>query len=79
MSTVNGAKDRGDCNDDLACNAAGVDEVERARTWGNLSTITVGVGLAALAGGAVLYLTAPKRPRVEVSFTGTSLLVAGRF
>jgi hypothetical protein len=79
MSTVNGAKDRGDCNDDLACNAAGVDEVNRARTWGNLSTITVGVGLAALAGGAVLYLTAPEGPRVEVSLSGSGLVVAGSF
>lgn len=41
--------------------------IDKARSRGNLGTIVGGVGIAALAAGAVLYLTAPKERTVAVS------------
>jgi tetratricopeptide (TPR) repeat protein len=48
------------------CDATGVAQTSDARKQGNLATIVGGVGLVALAGGVVLWLTAP-RQTVEVS------------
>jgi hypothetical protein len=52
------------CGDDLACDSA--DDLDRgnalvsdARTFGNVSTVLVGVGAAALVTGIILYVTAP--------------------
>jgi hypothetical protein len=59
--TFDGAKDDGLCDEDLLCTPAGADRVNRARTYGNVATVSVGVGLAAVAAGTVLYLTAPRR------------------
>lgn len=42
------------------CDAAGLDLRNTALTDATISTIAFGVGLAALAGGAVLYFTAPR-------------------
>jgi hypothetical protein len=42
------------------CSAAGVQQRDDARTAGNISTIAMTVGAVAVAGGAVLWLTAPK-------------------
>lgn len=54
------------CGDDLTCSAQNFDKgkklVSDARSAGNISTVCVGVGVAALAAGAVLYFTAPKAP-----------------
>lgn len=49
------------CNQDLsACNGAGVDSMKSARTDATISTIGFVAGGVLLAGGAALYLTAPK-------------------
>jgi hypothetical protein len=52
------------CGDDLGCDSP--DDLERgnalvsdARTFGNVSTVLVGVGAAALVTGIILYVTAP--------------------
>ena len=54
------------CGDDLTCSAQNFDKgkklVADARSAGTISTIAVGVGVAAIAAGAVLYFTAPKAP-----------------
>ena len=45
------------------CNAQGAAIVDDARTSATISTIAIAVGAAAVVGGAVLYLTAPKSNR----------------
>jgi tetratricopeptide (TPR) repeat protein len=54
------------CGDDLACSSANFDKgkklVADARSAGTISTVLVGVGVAAVAAGVVVYLTAPKAP-----------------
>jgi len=52
------------CGDDLRCDTQGDLErgnglVSDARTYGNVSTVLVGVGAAAVVTGVVLWLTAP--------------------
>jgi hypothetical protein len=44
------------------CNATGLSQRNDARTQGDYATVAVGIGLAALAGGAALWLTAPRAP-----------------
>jgi hypothetical protein len=41
------------------CNAAGVSERNSARTSGDIASVAFGVGIAAVAGGVVLWFTAP--------------------
>jgi tetratricopeptide (TPR) repeat protein len=48
--------------DPAACSAEGVDRTSRARTRGNVATVIGGVGLAAIAAGLVVWLTAPEEP-----------------
>jgi hypothetical protein len=55
-------RDNGDCDVDNTCTAAGDRASKDARSRGNLGTLVGGVGLAALVGGFVLYLTAPSAP-----------------
>jgi len=55
------------CGDDLLCDnpddlRAGNRLVAEARTAGTVSTVLVGAGIAAVVGGAVLWLTAPDGP-----------------
>lgn len=57
-----------DCNGKL-CSARGLDDIDSARTSATLSTITLGVGIAALGVGTYLVLSAPK------SATTTGLIV----
>jgi hypothetical protein len=45
-----------------ACSAKGVDRTSSARTRGNVATVFGGVGLAAIAAGLVVWLTAPEEP-----------------
>lgn len=52
-------RDNGDCDVDNTCTPAGDEASKDARSRGNLGTLVGGVGLAALVGGFVLYLTAP--------------------
>jgi hypothetical protein len=42
-----------------ACNATGVSQRNDARSAGNIASVAVSVGAAALVGGAVIWLTAP--------------------
>jgi serine/threonine-protein kinase len=46
-------------NDQNLCKQEGVTRRDEARSAGNVATVAVGVGAAALVAGAVLYLTAP--------------------
>ncbi len=77
------AQDDHGCNDDGDCaDMAGLKLIDEANSKGKLSTIFVGVGLAAVAGGVVLYLTAPKKPEqrsVAVTVGGRGLILLGRF
>jgi hypothetical protein len=62
------------CGDDLVCDSAadrmaGDDLVDAARLRGNISTVVTGVGIAVLATGAVLWLTAPRAERKAASVT----------
>lgn len=74
--------DVGDCRGDVD-SAAG--DVDSARSKALISTIGIGVGAAALLGGAILYVTAPKAaekaPTVTPTFgDGTAgVVVTGRF
>lgn len=73
--------DVGDCRGDPSVAA---DDVDSARSKAMISTIGVGVGAAALVGGAVLYLTAPKgesTPTVTPAFSDRTagVVVSGRF
>jgi hypothetical protein len=52
------------------CNAAGVSEVDDARTRGTIATVVIGVGLVGLAAGAVLFFTGAKSPSVAASLRG---------
>jgi tetratricopeptide (TPR) repeat protein len=68
-SKWNEAFDDGHCNDNNVCNQTGYDLTEDARSKATLSTVFVGLGLAAAGVGGYLYFTAPKgkQPRVEAS------------
>lgn len=65
------------------CDATGVAEVDDARSLGTLGTLVGGVGVAAIAAGAVLWLTAPGTRTVEITPTasadGAGVTVSGRF
>ena len=56
----------GHCNGNL-CDATGVAAHDDAVTAGNVSTISFVAGGALLAAGAVLWLTAPRRPTSDVA------------
>jgi len=60
-SLLGDSNDGGHCRPDNHCDATGASLRHDAQSAGNVSTVLLGVGLAAVAGGAVLYLTAPKR------------------
>jgi len=55
------------------CSAAGKDRTDRARTRGNIATAIGAVGLAAVAGGLYLWLTAPAEAEPLRSSQGVSL------
>lgn len=65
------------------CSPEQVTAANDARALGNIGTIVGGVGVAAIATGAVLYLTAPRARTVEVAPSigggGASVVVRGRF
>jgi hypothetical protein len=71
--------------DKNSCQPEGVNLRNDARTAGNLATVSVGVGMAALVAGAVLYFTAPsgEKPRaliVPSAAPGAAgLAVVGRY
>lgn len=51
------------------CNQAGLTAREDASGQATLGTIVMGVGLAAVVGGGVLFFTAPKGPKTEAGMT----------
>lgn len=65
------------------CSPAELDDIDAARSRGNVGTIVGGVGIAALAAGALLYLTAPDDRPVEVApivtDRGLGVAFGGRF
>jgi tetratricopeptide (TPR) repeat protein len=78
------------CGNDLVCSsdnfAQGKKLVSDARSAGTISTVLVGVGVAAVAAGAVVYFTAPKAPeRATARLTpvlhdgGAGLALTGTF
>lgn len=60
------------CDDNDVCDPAGVALGDDARTAARISTVLVGVGALAIAGGVVLYLTG--RPDDEAPAGGTAVL-----
>ena len=79
------------CGDNLACSAdnfdAGMKAVSDGRSKATVSTVLVVAGVAAVAGGVVVYLTAPRaRERITaarlvavVHETGAGISLAGAF
>ncbi len=55
------------CTSNLECEAEGVTLAEQARSSGNIATIAVIAGGVLAAGGAVLFFTAPSRPKASAS------------
>jgi hypothetical protein len=53
--------------------------VNSAFTVAGAGTVLVGVGAAAIAGGLVLYLTAPSRHGVSVAPEGRGVALRGSF
>jgi hypothetical protein len=84
-SSWNAAHDGGKCDQNTQCTKEGYDLVKTAQTEATISTIGFGVGLAAVAAGAVLWVTAPHRtaetPSVSVGPLpgGAAAFVVGRF
>jgi hypothetical protein len=59
------------------CSGSGVSSSKDAESAGNASTIAFAVGLAALAGGAVLWFVAPSSPRTAGVSVGAGLAAGG--
>jgi hypothetical protein len=63
-SKYNESKENGQCpNDPNICSATGVSERDTARSDGNVATVALSVGAAALVAGGVLWFTAAHGPR----------------
>jgi hypothetical protein len=57
---------KADCNDAAnMCDDVGLTQTHDARSEANVGTIVFGVGAAAVVGGLITYLTAPKGLRAE--------------
>jgi serine/threonine-protein kinase len=68
--------------DPNTCTAEGVELRNDARANGNIATAAMGIGLALVATGTVLYLTAPSEPKgarvgVAASATGAGISLRG--
>jgi hypothetical protein len=76
---------QGHCTPGNVCSSTGSTLVDDAHTSATIATIVGGAGLAALATGVIVYLTAPKlpveRPSVDLvpRAGGASLQIGGRF
>lgn len=70
-------------SDPKNCSTVGVEEADQARRLGNIGTIVGGVGVVAIAAGAVLWLTAPSARTIEVAPAvgpdGAGVTLSGRF
>jgi hypothetical protein len=62
-----------------ACYPPGVQPRQDAVSEGNLASILLGVGGVMIAGGLVVWLTAPSPHAVTASFDGRSLALSGSF
>jgi hypothetical protein len=72
----------GHCDDRSVCDPVGFALLEDGRSAATVSTVAFGVGLAAIATGVVLYVTAPaERPAIlpMLSAQGVGLAVKGGF
>lgn len=85
-SKWNDAKGAGGCSGvPLDCNQTGVDLASQAKTSGTISTISFIAGGVLLAGGAVLFFTAPKEKQtaavrdLRVGVGPGSLMLGGTF
>ena len=65
--------------DALTCDASGQRDVDAARHLGTVGSVVGIVGLAAMAGGAVLWLTAPRDEGTAIVPTGSGVAIVGRF
>jgi hypothetical protein len=62
------------------CSQTGVDLRSDALTDATVSTVLIGVGVAAVGAGAVLYFTAPSsRVKANVAFDGRTIRLGGTF
>lgn len=66
-STYDESNQDGHCLANNRCDRFGTDHRNDAQSQATVATIVLGVGLAALAGGVVLYLLAPKRATATLS------------
>jgi hypothetical protein len=80
-SKLDDSNANGNCNASDFCTAAGLDFRSSAESAARVSTVAFIVGGAAIAGGAVLWLTAPKgdHPTVGVAPASRGLMVTGAF
>lgn len=70
------------CTEAGTCTSTGVELVDDARSKAVVANLTIGLGLAAVAGGVVLYLTAPRgstAAHARLVPTGTGAAIIGRF
>lgn len=69
-STYDSSNEGGHCRADNRCDAVGTSARNDAKSEATVATIVLGVGLAALVGGVVLYLTAPRAAPSAVRWDG---------
>ncbi|MEZ4400430.1 MAG: tetratricopeptide repeat protein [Kofleriaceae bacterium] len=71
------------CDGGVCVEGADVDAANQARSLGNVGTVIGAVGVAALAAGAIVWVTAPGAHRVTLTPTagvdGASVSLSGRF
>jgi hypothetical protein len=83
LSKNSSSNANGECTGNL-CNGAGFADRNTARSDGNISSVLIGVGAAAIVGGVVVWLTAPKgeaatSSHVVIGMGPTGLDVRGVF
>lgn len=79
MSKKSESEEGGHCRDDNRCDAAGFALREDAYNAGTVSTVLFIAGGVGLAGGATLFLTAPRRKGAEIALSPRGLFLRGRW
>ncbi len=84
MSKLDDSNSNGHCLANDHCDAVGLQDRSDALTAATISTVGLAAGVACLAGGAILYLTTPKRTRSVaiaplVQRTGPSVVLETRW